>query len=696
MKPGNDAGAIARGPITLDVMTTAPDAHRSATGQGPRLAPALVLVVALGATLIAGQSARGFGPVGSLLAVALWVAIWTLAAGGVGRPVLAAIRAGQDEDAEALLLALVAGTGVLVAAGVALSAVGRFSPGPLLVILLAAATFGGWSLYRNPVAAPRISGHAMLLAAPWLVALVVAATVTTFYDQWHQHLGFPWLWLREGHFYLVPRNPYTYMPVNSSFLYAFGLGSLGAWTAQAIHWWCGAITVLCCAALGRRVVSGGGGWWAAALFATTPNAIHLAAAGGSDLVVTMYGAGAWLALLRSADDRGRAWRWWLLAGALAGLAAGTKYTALATVALSLAAGATFLHRPWRRGRLMPFIAGAAAAVGGAAATFGPWVARNLLATGAPLYPFLTAPFSDWMPEQLGPLDEYSEIMSGFDIGLPHILDGISLGSLASPIGGFAPSGVLWLAAAAAALVALPRLDRRTAGALAVGAGVGIALWIVGLQVVRYLLPALVPLAAVAGGGVAVSLAAATRPIRRAIRILIVAGVLWNLTTLLGPVGFQRLGCSLGVTSAEPLLERWVSSSLAFDAVRALPPDARLLLVAESRALGFERDVELENPYPYGDTRLEALARNHVTPEAMAAELAADGITHVLTNRWEARRMAGMIDLERYFNCGDEVVLARLDRFARTCLQPEWLGHGVSIYRLDPSCRSSGAGDLATW
>jgi hypothetical protein len=81
---------------------------------------------------------------------------------------------------------------------------------------------------------------------------------------------------------------------------------------------------------------------------------------------------------------------------------------------------------------------------------------------------------------------------------------------------------------------------------------------------------------------------------------------------------------------------------------------------------------------------------------MAAQLASEEITHVLTNRWEARRMAGMIRRDRYFNCGDERVLNRLDRFARRCLEPEWLGNGVSIYRLDPSCESTGAGDLATW
>jgi len=660
------------------------------------LLPALLLVVGLGVALLAGQNTRGFGPVGSLLAVTLWLVVWSLATLAVGRPIVDWCRPERAEDSESVVLALIAGTGILVVVGAVLSIAGWFRPWPLLATLIAAAGAGGWSLARRRIAVPHIDGRSVLIAVPWLVALVVAATVTTFYDQWHQHLGFPWLWLREGHHFVIPRDPYSYMPVNSSFLYAYGLGSLGAWSAQVIHWWCGVVSVLCCAALGRRVAGHGGAWWAAVLLATTPNAIHLAGAGGSDLVVTMYAAGAWLALLRSADQGSHPVRWWLLAGAVAGLGAGTKYTALATVALPLAAAAIVLHRPWRRGSLRPFIIGSAAAAGGAVATFGPWVARNWLATGAPLYPFLTGPFRTSIADGLGPLDEFADIMSGFDFGWSHIADGIGLGSLASPIGGFAPAGVLWLATVAAALVVSRRMNRRAAPALAVGAVVGIVLWIIGLQVVRYLLPALVPLAALLGGGVALALDSATRPARRAVVALIAAGVIWNLTTLLKPVGYQRLGCSLGVASVEPLLARWVSSSLAFDAVRSLPEDARLLLVAESRALGFDRAVDLENPYPYGDTRLEALARAHDTPEAMAAELAGDGITHVLTNRWEARRMADMIDRDRYFNCGDEEVLARLDRFARTCLEPVWLGHGVSIYRLDPSCRSSGAGDLATW
>jgi hypothetical protein len=353
-----------------------------------------------------------------------------------------------------------------------------------------------------------------------------------------------------------------------------------------------------------------------------------------------------------------------------------------------------LHRPRRWDSWRRLAVGAGAATAGGTLTFGPWVLRNLVATGAPLFPFMTGPFRDLLRTDPETMNQFADWLSGFDLTPSHVLDGLGLGTFTAPVGGFAPAGLLWLGSAAATLLVAPKLRRPATAGLAAGALAGIAFWLTGLHVVRYLLPALVPAAAVLGGGLAETLHSATRRVRRAAVSLVVVAVVWNLTTMLHPVGMQRLACSIGLEPVEPLLARWVSSSLAFDAVKELPGDAKLLLVAESRALGFERAVELE--HPFGETRLEELARTRETPREMASELAGEGITHVLTNRWEARRIAGMHALPRYFVHGDGAVMERVDRFARTCLEPVWLGNGVSIYRLDPSCTSTGAGDLATW
>lgn len=652
------------------------------------------LVLGLGTVLLVGQSMHGFGPVGSLLTVVLWIGLWTLGTIGAGSAVVAWCSTGHPRSDEDIVIACIAGSAVLAGATVLLSFAGWFRPGPLLGLLVAAAVLGAFELFRRPTIRPALEKRTLAIAALWMIALAVTATVTTFYDQWHQHLGFPWLWLSEGSIHLIPRNYYSYMPVNSSLMYAFGLGSLGAWSAQAIHWWSGVMTVLVCGLMGRRVVADGGGWWAGMIMATTPAVVHLAASGGSDLVVTMFGAAAWLALLRTRDEGALQIRWWLMAGAFAGLAAGTKYTALGTVALPLAAAALALHAPWKTGSIGAFIRGAGAATLGGAVTLGPWVIRNFLATGAPLFPFMTGPFRQMLKTDPATLDRFSGWLSGFDLRLDHLVDGLDLGTFTAPVGGFAPAGLLWLGCAAATVVVLPGLRKPTTAALVAGTVVGIGFWLTGLHVVRYLLPALIPMAAVLGGGLAMTLRSSTRSTRWAIVSLVLVSVAWNLTTMLHPVGFQRLGCTLGLNPVAPLLERWVSSSLAFEEVAKLPKNAKILLVAESRALGFERAVELE--HPFGESRLEEIARLNDSIDEMAAVLAGEGFTHVLTNRWEARRIAGMRYRPRYFIHGNEQTMDRLDRFARQCLDPVWLGHGVSIYRLDPSCASSGAGDLANW
>ena len=135
---------------------------------------------------------------------------------------------------------------------------------------------------------------------------------------------------------------------------------------------------------------------------------------------------------------------------------------------------------------------------------------------------------------------------------------------------------------------------------------------------------------------------------------------------------------------------------AFEPVELLPENSKIHLVAESRALGIERRVDIE--HPFGEPLILELARRSRQPNEMAAALVADGVTHVLTNRWEARRIADMQGRERFFEYGDAATAAILEAFSQRCLEEIWSDRGVSLYRLDPTCSGAGtgAGDLAAW
>ncbi|MEJ2188244.1 MAG: glycosyltransferase family 39 protein, partial [Acidobacteriota bacterium] len=373
------------------------------------------------------------------------------------------------------------------------------------------------------------------------------------------------------------------------------------------------------ASLTRKIGSRTAASWALWIVVATPTALHLATTAGNDLVVTMFCAGAWLGLIHTAGDTENPMRWWLFAGACVGLAMGTKYTAMGTVAIPLAVGAIVLHRPWKGAdQFTGLLRGSSAAMAAALAIFAPWAVRNFADTGNPLFPFLNSLFRGSLKVSLDRAQEFDSWISGFDLSARHLVSGFDLGTFQAPLDGFPSIGLAYLPLAALAIVVfvLKRPRNNEVPALAAGTVAGITFWLASLHVDRYLLAALVPAIPVLAIALAATLEMASKVVRTALVALLALIIAWNLAASASQMGLERLGCALGVEEVEPILAHWVSSSPAFEPVAALPSDAKLLLVAEARALGFERPVELE--HPFGEPRLEELARTSPNPRAMAA------------------------------------------------------------------------------
>jgi len=657
----------------------------------------VVLVTGLAIVLARADTGGGFAAMAGIALTLMWTAIWAVAAFGAGRPVISWLLAGRESDWVDHVTASIAGGAVLVASAFLLSLAGWFRPWPLMIVVLLFAAAGVMSLVRKPIALPNLGMRFVPVVGLAWVALMVAATVSMFYDQWHQHLGFPWVWLRDGSIHALPRNWYSYMPVNSSLLFAYGLGTLGSWSAQVVHWWSGVVTLLAVAGLSHRIGPKSGSTWAVWILATSPTVLHLATTAGSDLVISMFAAGAWLAILCSARDRERALRWWGFAGVCVGLAVGTKYTAIGTVAIPAAVGAVVLHGPWRgAGVLKDSIRGAAVATATALGVFAPWGIRNIIATGNPLFPFVNGPFRDVLRVPWETVERFSVWLSGFDVSSRHLVEGLEFGTFRHSADGFPSIGIAFLGLAAVVVVTWRRLPRPATPALAAAVLAGAAFWVVSMHANRYMVPVLVPAAVVLGAAAATTFASVTGLVRVALISLMGFAFAWNLGASISSLGLERLGCTFGVVRLEPLLAREVSSSPAFEPVADLPDDAKVLLVAESRALGFDRPVELE--HPFGEPRLEEAARTSRDHLEMARRLGDDGLTHILANSWEARRIAGMGNRQRFFEPVDPATADRLGRFCRECLDPVWSDRGLGLFRIDPGCAVTppGAGDLASW
>lgn len=656
------------------------------------------LVVGVAFVLWRADAAGGYGPFAAVVAGCVWIAVWTLAVLGSGRPLVRRLTGRGGGDWESEVLAAIAGAAVLVACAAGLSVIGLFRPWPLMITVLLWAVVGAVDTVHRPLPRPSVDLRVGPLIGIAAVTGLIATAVSPFYDQWHQHLGFPWIWLQSGSIHSLPHDWYSFMPVNSSLLFAYGLDTLGPWSAQILHSWSGIVTALAVVALANRSGARSSGIWAIWIFATTPVILHLATTAGSDLVVAMFAAGAWIALLKTTEDGARPARWWAFSGACVGLAAGTKYIALGTVAIPLVAGAVILHNPRRNGAsIRLLIRHSSMALATAVATFSPWAIRNLVATGNPLFPFANEIFARTLRLPAESASGFSTVLSGLNTSIPHIVGGLDLGSFSASIDGFPSIGFVYIPLMAVIAMMWPHVRRSPAAAALTAGGVaGIGFWLVTMHVSRYLVPVLVPAAAVLGWSMGCLTDRIPSRLRPAVIVAVALVMAVNLAGSVTPIGFDRLGSGLGVVSIDGLLSRWVSSTPAFEPVAALEEEAEVLLVAEARALGFKRPVVFSDPYR--DPLLLDLARTSQGAEDLAGRLHAMGVTHVLANRWEAVRSAQLRGNDRFFVARDSAVADCLSAFCAECLDPIWNGSGLYLYRLMPDCTAPepGGADLAEW
>ncbi len=240
------------------------------------------------------------------------------------------------------------------------------------------------------------AGFALLVLG---LGFLRALTPPVTWDALVYHLTLPELYVRAHGLQLNPADfsLFSGMPQLTEMLYtAANLlrvdVSAGGIAAQVLGWWFGAL--LCLGLTAGAQEMGVPGWLAPAiLFSSVSVALELAWA-YADLLLMLLALAAVLALRqwrRQRADGRVARRWLALAGILAGLACGCKYTG---IIVPLAGGAAVLvvelcgEQSAGPGRLARAL-GAAVFFGlMAGAAFAPWLVKNWLLTGSPFYPLL--------------------------------------------------------------------------------------------------------------------------------------------------------------------------------------------------------------------------------------------------------------------------------------------------------------------
>lgn len=641
-----------------------------------RSATALLIgLVWAGAVLAVCQRRESPTGLAALVLMIGWVATFAAAAWGGGVLLFGALLRKRPHGFDEALVATVLGLAVLQALSAAIGAAGLLRPAVLLVVLGTLTVLGAFALWREPrpnldvASVPKawIFPLAITVVA-WSLGMLAVTVDSAFYDQLHYHVAFPAQWLRAGRLLTFPRHDCSFYPAGMGLLYVYALAALGPWSAQAIHWALGVLAVVASARVALRLGGAEAACWSGAIVSAAPVIVWISTFAGTDLGVAAFAAVGWLALALGLESahRDRA-GWWLIAGVVAGLAAGAKLLAALTVGLPLILALT-LAPGAGRSRLQRLVAWSL----GAAVPVLPWLARNAWLTGNPVHPFLPTIFARGADAAAQAQRVQSEAAFRF---LSDPLRVLTLGAFGPQDGSVGPLPLLLLPL----VVWFGLRSRGLARLVLAGSAAGVLGWAMGPPTARYLVPVLFPLAMLAGAGVASVLASWPGRARAALASAIAIVCTWSMLQGVDREMLVRTGAALGRDRPDAALSKWASYWPAVGVVNELPASSRILLVAESRTLYFERDVVFEDPF-----RLPLvceLARDASSAKDMAVELQRRGVTHVLINRTEARRIASLNGRDDYFGGIPADARARLDEFLSVQLKPVWHEGALELYAL---------------
>lgn len=491
-----------------------------------------------------------------------------------------------------------------------------------------------------------------------VVALLAAAKAPGFlwreegfgYDVLEYHLAVPKEYLEAGRISYLPHNVYANMPSLVEMLYLAVLPLRqpvveAGTTAHMMHLLLGAGAVWA-AWSGARLFGRAAGVVCGVCTATTGWLTYLSGLAYVENGLLFF-TGAALALLAYASRLGGSARNHALlgVGVLAGFACGCKYTAVPMVAAPLVFAALLIPSKadgYIRTLSFRLYAGFVVLIG-ALVAFSPWVIKNLVLTGNPVFPVANAVF-DAHPEGWGPEED-----ARWTRGHGPTEAERSLGSRLSALWHRVPGDHLQrftpVLFALALLGLVGRRRDRADAMLVVVLALQVGVWLFATHLFARFAVVFLPATVLLAGR---ALSEGASRLRTA---LVVGAVLlhaaWGAVgprafygggPMGGMVGLYRAE-SFGDAPAEAFYDGLVPGYEYLAAVNhELPPDASVLLVGEARSFYFRRPVAYATVF--NRSPFITAIRRATGPKDLIAWLRQQGYTHVLVNWVEVERLAG--------------------------------------------------------
>jgi hypothetical protein len=380
-----------------------------------------------------------------------------------------------------------------------------------------------WQGIWHSLSRPANEQWLWLIPAVSLATAVVAASVMPGelwrpmdphpYDVLSYHLQVPREWFEAGRIQPLNHNVFSYFPfmAEMQFLLAMHLCG-GPWKAMyvcqymSVIW--SALAVIGIAGAAGNGKRRGSPVVAAAVAASVPWIIMLAGVAYVESLQILFAVLS-VGWVLSALDHGNGIKPWLVAGAMAGAACGVKLTAAPMIVAAIPIATAMA---WRSAEINKLFIGLAVFVAASALVLSPWLIRNQLWAGNPLFPVAM--------EELGPGYFSADQVVRFRLAHSPRPEQKSLAARMEILWSeaFVSSQfgyVLWPAALIAAVLAAMRRDRSTS-MLSILAIIILAAWLGLTHLIPRFVILAVPVAAVLVGriewgrsGIVIALAAAT-------------------------------------------------------------------------------------------------------------------------------------------------------------------------------------------
>lgn len=448
-------------------------------------------------------------------------------------------------------------------------------------------------------------------------------------DELISHLAIPKLYLQKGAIHEIPFMGYSYLPQNIDLLYMVSLGLGSDVIPKLIHLGFAVATGLVIYFYLARARDRATGLVGMLLYLTVPLVSNLSRTAYIDHGAAFYSTLAVIAALRWKEED--SFNWLAVSAVSTGLAVSAKYNAI--LAFALITGFVFMVLVSKR-QYARALANTAAFIAIAVLVLSPWLVRNYLWTGSPLYPIYESAVSSvgkgegvHVTTELAPIAKRIVLYNEGPLDIVLIPIRIFIGGEDNSIQKF--DGVL----NPLFLVLMPLAFIKRRGGdikyLALFAGLFIAMALLSIDLVtRYLLP-VVPIFAIFAA-LGLKNLYETRLKWLAIA-LAVASVGYSLAYEKGLYDrYRPLSYIFGSETREAYLERTLPDYKAVSYANShIPEGSRVFLMfSGDRGYYWERD------YFYGDRMgklLKGMVLSSKNAEEFKAKLRAMWITHLFFN-----------------------------------------------------------------